>query len=116
MKVFFLASFSESGLSGLMKSSYAARKDMMRQIAQSVGGKLHAMTFLQGPYDVLVEMELDSAETAAGVATTVRLSGALEDVLYLPEFDIDKAISAFGKVTYRAPGSESSDFAAHGQP
>ena len=56
MKVFFLAAFSDEGLAGLMKSSYAARKEAMKKMAEGAGGKLNNITFLQGHYDVLVEM------------------------------------------------------------
>ena len=106
MKVFFLAAFNDEGLSGLMKSSYAARTEAMTKMAEGAGGKLNNLTFLQGHFDVLVEMELDSVETASGIAATVRLSGAIEDLMMMPEFNIDKSISAAAKIGYAAPGQE----------
>jgi hypothetical protein len=51
-------------------------------------------------------MELDSVETASGIAVTVRLSGAIEDLMMMPEFNIDKSISAAAKIGYVAPGQE----------
>jgi uncharacterized protein with GYD domain len=101
MKVFFLAAYSDEGLAGLMKSSYAVRKEAMKKMAEGAGGKLNNITFLQGHYDVLVEMELDSVETAS-----VRLSGAIEDLMMMPEFNIDKSISVAAKVGYASPGQE----------
>ena len=106
MKVFFLAAYSDEGLAGLMKSSYAARKEAMKKMAEGAGGKLNNITFLQGYYDVLVEMELDSVETASGIAATIRLSAAIEDLMMMPEFNIDKSISAAAKVGYASPGQE----------
>ena len=90
-----------------MKSSYAARKKAMKKkMAEGAGGKLNNVTFLQGHYDVLVEMELESVETASGIAATIRLSGAIEDLMMMPEFNIDKSISAAAKVGYASPGQE----------
>ena len=106
MKVFFLAAFNAEGLAGLMKSSYAARTKAMEKMAEGAGGKLNDLTFLQGHFDVLVEMELDSVETASAIAATVRLSGAIEDLMMLPEFNIDKSISTAAKLGYAAPGQE----------
>lgn len=106
MKVFFLAAFNDDGLAGLLKSSYAARRQAMENMAQGAGGKLNNLTFLQGHFDVLVEMELDSVETASAIAATVRRSGVIDDLIVMPEFNIDKSISAAAKLGYAPPGQE----------
>ena len=51
-------------------------------------------------------MELDSVETASAIAATVRLSGVIDDLIVMPEFNIDKSISAAAKLGYAPPGQE----------
>ena len=105
MRVYFLVSYSDQGLQGLMKSNYAERRAQIEKLCSNVGGKLAWMRYLHGPYDVLAEAEFDSYETAAGIVTAMRLSGAMKDILVMSEFDVDKAIQSAGKAGYRPPGA-----------
>ena len=56
---------------------------------------------------MIVELELDSYETASGVRATMILSGRWDELLMLPEMDVDKAINAARKSGgYPMPGQE----------
>ena len=59
MKVFFLGTFSEKGMSGLMQSSYVARVEAVGDMCEKVGAKLGSLTFLQGKYDAIADVEVD---------------------------------------------------------
>ena len=107
MKVFFLGTFSEKGLSGLMQSSYAARVKSVGEMCEKVGATLCSLTFLQGKYDAIADVEVDCFETAAGLRDIIKLSGAWDELLVMAEFDVDKAISAAKRAGgYIMPGQE----------
>ena len=73
----------------------------------NVGGSLTSMSYLQGPYDVIAELEVDSYETASGLRATMMLSGGWEEMLILPAMDINKALETAKKAGgYTMPGSE----------
>ena len=70
-------------------------------------GKLNSHSYLQGKYDVIAQVEVDSGETAAGMREVMLTSGAWSEILVMPEFDLDKAVvaaKAFG--SYTMPGKE----------
>ena len=107
MKVFMLGSYSKAGREGLMQSSYSARVKAVNTMVEKIGAKLGSVTYLQGPFDVIADVEIDSYETAAGVRDVMLLSGAWDELLMLPEMDVDKAISAARTVGgYTMPGQE----------
>ena len=65
------------------------------------------MTYLQGPFDVIADVEVDNYETASGLHATMMLSGGWDELLILPEMDVDKAISAAKTAGgYPMPGQE----------
>jgi len=50
---------------------------------------------------------VDCVETAAGIREVMLLSGAWNEILVMPEFDLDKAVAAAKAVgTYAMPGKE----------
>ena len=74
---------------------------------ERAGGKLGSITYLQGRYDVIAEVEVDSVETAAGMRDVMLMSGAWDELMLMPEFDLDKAVAAAKAVdTYPMPGKE----------
>ena len=107
MKVYFLGAYSEDGHRGMMASSFTARKKAVSVMLGKVGGKIISMSYLQGDFDVIAELELDGYETASGLKTTMMLSGGWDELLMLPEMDVDKAIEAAKKSGgYQMPGQE----------
>ena len=107
MKVYFLGAYSAEGHRGMMESSFSARKQAVSVMLEKVGGKIVSMSYLQGDFDVIAELELDSYETASGVRATMILSGGWDELLMLPEMDVDKAITAARKSGgYPMPGQE----------
>ena len=78
----------------MMNSTYAARVSAVMKMVEKVGGKLGTVTYLQGPFDVIADIEVDDYETASGLHATMMLSGGWDELLILPEMNVDKAISA----------------------
>ena len=56
MKVFFLGAYSAAGMQGMMSSTYATRVAAVKKMVEKVGGKLGAVTYLQGPFDVIADV------------------------------------------------------------
>ena len=107
MKVFFLGAYSDQGMSGLMESSYDARVKAVSEMCEKAGAKLGSVTYLQGDYDVIADVEVDCIEIASGLRAIMQLSGGWDELLVMPEFDIDKAIAvAKAAGGYPMPGQE----------
>ena len=107
MKVFFLGAYSDEGMSGLMESSYDARVKAVSEMCEKAGAKLGSVTYLQGDYDVIADVEVDCIEIASGLRAMMQLSGGWDELLVMPEFDLDKAISAAKAAGgYPMPGQE----------
>ena len=107
MKVFFLGAYSASGMQGMMNSDYATRVSAVNKMVEKVGGKLGSVTYLQGPFDVIADVEVDAYETASGLHATMMLSGGWDELLLLPEMDVDKALNAARTAgDYPMPGEE----------
>ena len=81
-------------MQGMMNSTYAARVSAVMKMVEKVGGKLGTVTYLQGPFDVIADIEVDDYEAASGLHATMMLSGGWDELLILPEMNVDKAISA----------------------
>ena len=90
-----------------MNSTYAARVSAVMKMVEKVGGKLGTVTYLQGPFDVIADVEVDDYETASGLHATMMLSGGWDELLILPEMNVDKVISAAKTAGgYPMPGQE----------
>ena len=74
MKVFFLGAYSSAGMQGMMNSNYTARVSAVKKMVEKVGGKLGTVTYLQGPFDVIADVEVDDYETDSGLHATMMLS------------------------------------------
>ena len=108
MRVLYVGMYSEEGLRGLESSSFAKRKKAAADIAKAAGGELLDIMYLQGEYDMAAIMELPSVEAASGLLKSVSDSGAWEDMMMFPEFDLDKGLKTINSVKsiYRTPGKE----------
>jgi uncharacterized protein with GYD domain len=99
------ASYSPEGVKGIQAVGGSNRRDVVAQVAQSVGGSLEAFYFAFGDRDALAIVDLPDNESAAAVVLTINAAGAASvktTVLLTPE-EIDGA----GKrsVEYRPPGA-----------
>lgn len=108
MRVLFIGMYSEQALDGLENSSFEQRKQAAEAIAKAAGGELLDMMYLQGDWDMAAMMEMPSIEAASGLMRAVGASGAWEDMMMLPEFDLDAGLDAIRAVkgTYKVPGEE----------
>jgi uncharacterized protein with GYD domain len=98
------ASYTADGAAGLIKEGGTGRRDAVRNVLESAGGRLVTMDFAFGSDDVIIIIELPSNVDAAAVAIAVAASGALTTrmtVLLTPE-EIDEATRK--SVDYHPPG------------
>ena len=108
MRVLYIGMYSQDGQKGLESSSLEKRKQAAAAIAKAAGGELLDLMYLQGDYDMAALMELPSIEAASGLLKAVRDSGAWEDMMMFPEFDLDAGLRAINAVksSYKTPGKE----------
>jgi uncharacterized protein with GYD domain len=107
MRFYFLGTYSEIGLKGMMNSSFSARKTAIQSMLRNIDGSLLHMSYLQGEYDVIAHIDLDCYETASGLKSVMTLSGGWDKLLILPEMNIDKALASGAKLgSYTLPGTE----------
>ena len=91
----------------MMSSTYATRVVAVKKMVERVGGKLGDVTYLQGPFDVIADVEVDDYETASGLHSNMMLSGGWDEPLILTKMDIDRAIkSARTAGDYSMPAKE----------
>ena len=108
LRVLYIGMYSADGHKGLESSSLTKRKDAAASIAKAAGGELLDLMYLQGDYDMAALMELPSIEAASGLLKAVNDSGAWEDMIMFPEFDLDEGLKAVNAVksSYKTPGKE----------
>lgn len=101
----FTASYTAAGTQGLMKDGGTKRQQLVAKMTEQAGGKLHAMYFAFGEFDVLGIVEFPDPAAAASMSLAVNASGAvtLRTTLLLTPAEMDAASQK--TVTYRAPGS-----------
>jgi len=98
------ASFTDQGLQGTLKDGGTARRQALEEAVASVGGRLESFYYCFGEKDSVVIVDLPNNATAAALALTLGVSGAVRlktTVLLTPE-EIDEAVRVKGE--YRAPG------------
>jgi uncharacterized protein with GYD domain len=101
----FRATYSREGLQGILKEGAASRLDVVRKLAESLGGTMEATYWAFGEDDFLTIMELPDNAAAAAAASTVTASGAatIKTTVLLTAADVDAARGR--TVTYRKPGA-----------
>ena len=58
------------GREGMMASSYDARVKAVSAMVERAGAKLGSVDYLQGPFDVIADAEVDSYETASWASSS----------------------------------------------
>lgn len=83
------------------------RRDVAREIIESVGGKLCGFWYAFGPYDGYTLWEAPDNVTMASVALALASNGAIkaqETIVLLTVEDTLDALRGAGNVLYRRPG------------
>ena len=97
--------YNPEGAKGLLKEGGSARRDMVKKIVESLGGKLEALYYAYGDVDVYALVDVPQATDGLALGLAVNASGAVRlttTPLITPE-EIDAA--AKKTVAYRAPGA-----------
>lgn len=98
------ASYTPSGMKGVLAEGGNGRKNAIEKLAQSMGGSLESFYFAFGSSDVVLIADFPSNEAAAAVAMTVGATGAagLKTTVLLTPDEVDRASGS--SVDYRPPG------------
>ena len=101
----FRASYSREGIQGVMKEGAASRLDVVRKLAQSLGGSVEAAYWAFGEEDFIAIIELPDNAAAVAAASTVAASGvgSITTTVLLSAAEVDEARGR--SAVYRAPGS-----------
>jgi uncharacterized protein with GYD domain len=104
-KFLIKASYNADGARGLMKEGGTARRKVVEQLVQSLGGKVEAFYFAYGEADVYVITDVPNATDGLAVSLAVNAAGAvrLQTIPLITPEEIDAASKK--AVAYRAPGA-----------
>jgi uncharacterized protein with GYD domain len=99
------ATYSQSGIQGVMKEGASARKEFIEKLVANIGGSVEALYFAFGDADAIVIADLPDEATAAAISMAAGASGAVsvKTTVLLEAATVDAAT----KMTtgYRAPGA-----------
>lgn len=103
-KYMFRANYSTGGASGLLKDGGTSRRNAIKKLATSVGGKLESFYFMFGEYDAVAVVDVPDNVSAAAAALMATASGAVEVVttVLLTPAEIDEAVKK--APAYKSPG------------
>ena len=104
-KYLFQASYTQAGLTGLLKEGGTQRQSALAQTIEQAGGTLESFYYAFGKSDLYITADLPDDATATAVSLNIGAAGALSvsiTVLVSPE-TVDEAISK--SISYRAPGA-----------
>ena len=98
-------SYTAQGAKGLLSEGGSTRREMVKQMVDSLGGSLETMYFTFGETDVIIIWSAPSNADVAAISLTAGAAGSVgvsTTVLLTPE-EIDEA--AKKAIDYRPPGS-----------
>jgi uncharacterized protein with GYD domain len=104
-KFLVLSNYTATGAKGLLKEGGTRRQTEVEDVCAQLGGKVEAMYYAFGDYDLYTILDFPDTVSMAAVQLAVRSSGAIDNktvVLLSPE-DVDEA--ARKSVDFRSPGS-----------
>jgi uncharacterized protein with GYD domain len=104
-KFLIKASYTAEGARGLIKEGGTGRRDAVRKMIESLGGKVEAFYYAFGDDDVYVISDVPNTVDGLALTLAVNASGAvrLTTVPLITAEEIDAA--AKKAVSYRAPGA-----------
>ncbi len=103
-KFLIQASYTADGLKGLLAKGGSSRRDVVKAMAETMGGSLESFHFAFGDADAYVILDMPDNTSTAAAAMTVGASGVVSAktvVLLTPE-EVDEA--AEKSVDYTPPG------------
>ncbi len=103
-KFLFQVSLNAEGVAGVLKEGGTARREVVENAIESVGGTLEAFYFAFGVDDVVAIVDVPDQETAAGLAMQFSSSDRMAvstTVLLTPE-QVDRARET--QSSWRPPG------------
>lgn len=98
VRCIFLGKYTAESIKGIMGGS--DRMAAVKAVVAAAGGSINNMSFTRGPFDVIVDVEMPSAEMMLGSMATIQASGSMEDLMYLecvegdPIWDAARTIAA----------------------
>jgi uncharacterized protein with GYD domain len=99
------ASYTAAGARGLIKEGGTARRAMVEQLIQAIGGRVEAFYFAYGEADAYVIVDVPDAASGLAVSLAVNASGAVH-LSTTPLITTDEMDAAAKRaVPYRAPGA-----------
>jgi uncharacterized protein with GYD domain len=104
-KFLIKASYTATGVKGLLKDGGSSRKASVENMIKGLGGSLESFYYAFGETDVYAVCDLPNSVSAAAAALAINASGAVHNStipLLTPE-EIDQACKK--SVAYRAPGA-----------
>lgn len=105
-KFLFRGSYSQAGITGVLKEGGSGRRDGAAALAESLGGHLEAYYFAFGSHDFYAIADLPDNAAAIAVAATVGASGAMSSFETVPLLTPEEADEAVRRTaSYRPPGS-----------
>ena len=107
MKAYVMGNYTDKAFQGFMKDPTSDRKAVVEQLTKAMGGTMHSMDIVRGPYDFIVVNELTTFEDFAAVKLVVEASGAVKNLTMLEAIDFNKATVKASEVAsgvYKAPG------------
>lgn len=101
----YRASYTQSGIQGILKEGGTARIPAIEALVSSVGGKIEAAYWAFGDDDFVMIAELPDNVAAASLAATVAATGtsSLSTTVLLTAADMDAVAKTHP--SYRAPGA-----------
>ena len=104
-KYLWNVSYGADGVQGLLKEGGSARRDVARQLIESLGGRMEAFYFTFGDTDAIVIADMPDAASVAAGSLIVSSSGAitLSTTVLLEAEEMDRAAEKHGQ--WRAPGA-----------
>ncbi len=100
----FRASYSQSGISGVLKEGGSSRVGAVEKLVGSLGGKVEAQYWAFGDDDYYLIAELPDNAAAAAASMTVAASGvgSIKTTVLLTAAEVDEATKRHP--SYRPPG------------
>ncbi len=101
----FRASYTPSGIQGVLKEGGSARLPVIEKLVASAGGKVEAAYWAFGSDDFVMIAELPGNVAAASLASTVSATGtsSVSTTVLLTAAEMDDVAKAHP--SYRAPGA-----------
>ncbi len=104
-KYLFQASYTQTGLAGLVKEGGTGRRAALAETIEGAGGALESLYYAFGKNDLFITADLPDDTAATAVSLAIGATGSLDvsvTVLVTPE-TVDEAIAR--DVPYRPPGA-----------